>query len=340
MKKPNVLFINGVPDDRVVEVAQVKNNGGIIYKSTGTCDLYSYLKTPTFEKHLKVLDLGQQSQITIPQDVSVIVNQISEPDTHKKTLLKMRSLQKVFLGTIAFINQPHRVMQTGREVIFEKLQALPGINIPKTIRMQPRSPRDVLDLMQTEKMVFPVIIREAGAHGGKTTLLLQDTEAVENLFSIAMDGRDFYLTQFVDYRRDGLYHKYRIIVIDGEAHLRHLRTTDHWMIHRKTCQTYMESHPEVIVEESTLLDRFEVDLKPQIQPLITEIYQRIQLEYFGIDCDIQPDGRLLLFEVNANMLTLRDFEKSQSRYQHALSKMQAAIVTMIQKRIAPNKPNK
>ena len=43
---------------------------------------------------------------------------------------------------------------------------------------------------------------------------------------------------------------------------------------------------------------------PEIRPAIREISERLQLEYFGVDCNIRPNGELLIFEANANMNVL------------------------------------
>ncbi|MBT8062428.1 MAG: hypothetical protein KJO85_07070, partial [Gammaproteobacteria bacterium] len=39
---------------------------------------------------------------------------------------------------------------------------------------------------------------------------------------------------------------------------------------------------------------------------LKEIANRLQLDYFGVDCQIAPDGEILLFEANANMNMMVD----------------------------------
>lgn len=338
MMKPKILFVNGIRDDRVVEIMTIKDDGRITHKASGTCDFYNYLETDLIQKHLLLLDTNKDSPIKLPQNLSVIVNQISEPDTHKISLYKMHMLSKMKQGQLPLINPPHLVMQTTREKIAQKLSDLPGVIMPQTIRIKPKSPQDILAAIAEAEMPYPLMIRECGAHGGKTTLLMPDAASIQNLFSIAMDGRDYYLTEYVDYSRQGLYRVYRIVVIDGVAHLRHKRTLDQWLVHHKRCKDYMEKHPEILAKETKLLEHFEQDLKPQIQPLITEIYQRVKLDYFGIDCDIQPDGRLLIFEVNANMLILKDLDKPSARYDKTLAAIKKAVVSMLLKRATESVP--
>ncbi len=54
-------------------------------------------------------------------------------------------------------------------------------------------------------------------------------------------------------------------------------------------------------KEIELLQNFEKELKEKIQPTITKIYQKVKLDYFGIDCNIDNVFNLIIFEVNANM---------------------------------------
>ena len=58
------------------------------------------------------------------------------------------------------------------------------------------------------------------------------------------------------------------------------------------------------------------------------------MDYFGIDCSLLPDGRLLLFELNASMNTLKNVEPGTTRYDRTLEQIQAALVKLILERAA------
>ena len=97
---------------------------------------------------------------------------------------------------------------------------------------------------------------------------------------MALDGRGYYLTQYFEYKENGVYQKYRLVVINGEVFIRHFRTTDHWMIHRNSCEKFMENNPQYEEKEAHILKNFEYDLKAQVQPVITEIHKRIPIRLF------------------------------------------------------------
>ena len=52
---------------------------------------------------------------------------------------------------------------------------------------------------------------------------------------------------------------------------------------------------------STLFDARWV---PLLTPMFREIGRRLGLDFFGVDCNIDPSGRVLLFEANACMKIL------------------------------------
>ncbi len=65
---------------------------------------------------------------------------------------------------------------------------------------------------------FPIIIRPRGSHaGGGLARLTDPTRSIDYLK--AQPEREFFVSRFVDYANaDGLFRKYRIVVIDGRAY--------------------------------------------------------------------------------------------------------------------------
>jgi hypothetical protein len=72
------------------------------------------------------------------------------------------------------------------------------------------------------------------------------------------------------------------------------------MIHASSKQFMLEN--DYLLDESRALrNAFDGHTAPVIRPAIDEISKRLQLEYYGIDCHIDTHGKILIFEVNANM---------------------------------------
>ena len=64
----------------------------------------------------------------------------------------------------------------------------------------------------------------------------------------------------------------------------------------------IDEHHPVLAEEAAFLNDPTLVFNQRHYRALGEIQQRIGLEYFGIDCAIARDGRLLLFEADAAML--------------------------------------
>ena len=59
--------------------------------------------------------------------------------------------------------------------------------------------------------------------------------------------------------------------------------------------------PIVLEEEYARAATLENEVIPRVEPAIREITNRLGLELYGIDCSLNPDGTMIVFEANANM---------------------------------------
>ena len=166
--------------------------------------------------------------------------------------------------------------------------------------------------------------------------LLKNVDEVRQLYALALDGREYYLTQYYEFKEDGVYKKYRIVVVDGEPFIRSLLTGDQWLLHRNRAQDFMDHHPQYIEEETNLLKNFEFSLKERIRPIIQEIHQRNQLDYFGIDCNINKQSQICLFEANASMNIFINPFPRPNRWEEPIEKIKNAVIEMLIKKSNKN----
>jgi len=64
----------------------------------------------------------------------------------------------------------------------------------------------------------------------------------------------------------------------------------------------MADHQWMQQEETAFLNDPATVFNSGHYQMLRAIQQRIDLEYFGIDCGLDPSGNLVVFEVNATML--------------------------------------
>ncbi len=322
MSKKNILFINGVPDNHKVKVRKIQKDGSVSWGGSGSANVSNYLKNDLFDISDLIFDTNRDQKLPRKM-IHAVFNQISDPDSHKIALKKADDFYKAVSGNIPFFNAPSNVMKTTRDNIYRSLQGIDKLHVPKTVKLQPRSPSDIYDIIEKEDFEFPVIFRQAGDHGGISTILIENNS--EQFYDFPLDERDYYLTQFVDCAYKGVYTKYRLIVIDGEVFMRHAIFSKNWMVHGGAQLKNEVSN----TNKQFIADRFTKEIKPLIQPIVTEIYHLLGLDYFGIDCDIDNEMNMLVFEVNVNMRIFALTDAKNNIFVDHIERARQALIKML-----------
>lgn len=321
-----VVLLRGIDDSNKIEVIFLSQNmQRFKFKIDGNTPA-DFLK-----KDFQVFEIligGVPGDPTRIPRAHVVFNSICDPDSNKKTLNIAEDLIKR-LG-IPAINQPAKVKQTSREDIPKVLSDIKGIRVPKTVRFAPLSIEDILKTMEINSFNFPFIFRMAGFHGGENMVLIEDLEQLKNLRKFPLDGRNYYLIEFMDYKsKDGLYRKYRLFVIDGKPYPRHVIISDNWNIHAADRERVMDKDQRHMDEEIAFLSKFD----PDKTDIFKEIHKRLGLDYFGVDCNFGDDGIANIFEVNCcfRLEAVHEGKLLRSREYHVpyIEKIKEATAKMI-----------
>jgi hypothetical protein len=233
-------------------------------------------------------------------DIAIVA--LSELDANMATLDYISSW--IDLWPRPVLNPPSAISVLGRDLISQKLQHIEGLEVPLTVRVG----RDKLEHMVSIKGnlsaliddgELPVIIRPIDSHAGNGLEKLDEMSDLQNYLT-SHDEPEFFVSRYVDYRKeDGQFRKYRIAVIDGQAHLAHLAVCDQWKIYFGTAG--MEESAVKRAEEASEMARFRDEFAKRHEYAISALHQSVGLDYFGIDCSETRNGKLLIFEVGASM---------------------------------------
>ena len=143
---------------------------------------------------------------------------------------------------------------------------------------------------------FPVIVRPVDSHAGHGLLRIAAAPALD-AYLAAASAAEFFVSRFVDYSSaDGLYRKYRIVLVDGRPYAGHMGVSSHWMIHYLNAG--MADDPAKRAEEQAFMEGFETGFGRRHASALRAVAERFGLEYLVIDCAETADGSLLVFEVD------------------------------------------
>jgi glutathione synthase/RimK-type ligase-like ATP-grasp enzyme len=203
------------------------------------------------------------------------------------------------------LNKPDRIALMSRNEACALLNATPGVAMPVTVRVARQALEQVAqkklsltDILSDGK--FPIIVRPVDSHAGQGLDKIDNLDALTNYLQ-TMPHDEFYLSRFIDYRgQDGLFRKYRIVLIEGKPFICHVGISEHWMIHYLNAG--MAESAEKRAEEERFMLYFDSHFAAKHAEAFHAINERVGLDYLGIDCGETADGKLLIFEVDSCMI--------------------------------------
>ena len=251
-------------------------------------DAHFYCVLPGAEQHLDLLRAKGD----------VVLNLIADADDGSEPLPRAQDLvERLGLPTV---NHPATIRHTGRDGVARLLAGIPLCRIPRTVRLAGALLAGGEACRFLQGMTLPLLARPVGNHGGGRFEKLSGPDAIRDFVCDSPDA-DYYLTEFVDYRSsDGFYRKYRLIWVAGELLPYHLAIHDDWKVHH--FRTDMANQAWMRREEEAFLgDPSRVFGAPQLAAL-RSVAAATGLDYGGIDCGLDANGDIVVFEANAVML--------------------------------------
>jgi glutathione synthase/RimK-type ligase-like ATP-grasp enzyme len=204
------------------------------------------------------------------------------------------------------INRPEWIARTARDLAGLHLRGAPGVVMPATQRI----PRAVLNDIGNGSLPvqavledgrFPLIARPIDTHAGQGMVKIEAAADIA-AFLDSSPETEFHISSFIDYRNaDGLYRKYRVVLIGGQPYASHMGISSHWMIHYLNAG--MSESAAKREEEARFMASFDNDFAPRHAEALAAVHACLPLDYLVIDCAEAPPeagGGLLIFEVDTS----------------------------------------
>jgi hypothetical protein len=317
----NKYLLIPIADDHSASIA-VDKKGRPLVTFLGTASFHGQLASRLGELTTVYVGKGIQPKAGPQTRRLASINYAADPDLCSGAL----DAAQIFatpLVTPCF-NAPDRIRLTSRDQVADRLSAIHGLDVPRTIRFRPEQPADIAVAIEAAGLEYPVLVRIAGQHGGTDLVKLDSADSVSAINTIPWGGRTLYATEFRDFRDpDGLYRKLRIVVVGSRFFLRHCIVGQDWLL-----SAARRLHADT-PEERELLQSFDDGLAPVLSERVSAIADALGLDYFGIDASLRPDGRLLIFEANANMNVLHNSAASPNMWDQPIERIGTALVELI-----------
>ena len=326
----NVLF--GIPDDgagtvRVAPggrtvVADGPGSGSSSFVLRGSANLAPFLPRERFALD-RIYVQGDGPPISLGP--GPLLNHIADPDICSRALVEVAKIAER-TGRPCF-NHPAAIAQTSRDGVAQRLSGIPGLIVPKTIRVSQRSPAHLRDAASDAGLRYPILVRVVGSHGGEDRVKIDKPESMGEVAQLQHEGQPLFLTEFYDFvSPDGFYRKFRIVVVGDEILVRHCVIGSDWSLHGR----YRVKGMGPDEEEEDVFNTFQSKWVPDLAPVFNEMARRLDLDYFGVDCNIDQAKNVLLFEANACMKVLKNYRPLPNRFEAPI----ARIVTALENRLA------
>ncbi len=297
----------------------------IVCAAGGTLYTETFLDDTMFRTTTLVADLYDGTE-PLPA-VDVVFNAISDADRNRGVLIKAAEIAAAMGSPI--VNDPERVLATGRADLSTRLATLEGVIAPRTVAV----PLDWLrrqgpEFAERGGFTFPLLVRAPGFHTGQHFVRVESRADLAGALANFPPG-DVLLMEFTDVRSpDERVRKYRMMAVDGVLYPLHVAISPHWKVHYFTAD--MAGSTANRAEDERFLTDPRAAIGSDAMAALERVRDAIGLDYMGIDFGIAADGRIVVFEANATMIVLPPSAEPIWDYRRApVERVIGAVRTML-----------
>jgi hypothetical protein len=235
----------------------------------------------------------------------VVFNTITDAERNAVALERARGI--VARSEAPIVNSPDAVLATTRIGLAERLRDIPDVIVPAT-RLFSRDDA-------VPDVGWPLLLRAPGFHSGQHFLRIERPDEVAGALARLPGDELLAIEALPAQSADGLFRKYRMMIVDGALYPMHAAISSQWKVHFFSAE--MTQHPERRAEDEAFLVSPESVLGAPALRALHAIRTRLELDYGGIDFALDERGRILVFEANATMTVPSPPSAAQWNYRRA-----------------------
>jgi aromatic-L-amino-acid/L-tryptophan decarboxylase len=275
----------------------------LVSSTGGNTPLEKLIDARTFQTYVLVADF-YDPEIPLPEH-QLVVNGIGDADVAMEALVASENLVRGIPAPV--LNSPAAVKVTGRCENARRLGRLQGVRTPRmaVFPYQTLAGAQALDALANSGLTFPLLLRIPGFHMGKYFVRVESpvelAAQVAALPGAENPRAEILAIEYLDARgADGLWRKFRVMMVGGKLYPLHLAISGDWKIHYFSAD--MRDCAEHRAEEANFLADMRGWLGPTAMAALERMVEVLGLDYGGFDLGISQQGEILLFEANATMM--------------------------------------
>src|SRR6185437_5126339 len=279
------------PKLRVLALAAAMDMGG-------NTPIEFLLEHSGIELHTLYVVDGVELPAPLPEhDVAIVI--ASDSEECREALRKIEAVAAHWPRPL--LNPPHRVGNLDRDKLHRLLRGIEGLDIPATeaasraqLSGMAQATHPLVDV--ADDVAFPIIVRPRGSHAGVGLAKIDDRSALGRYLA-EREEVEFFVSRFVDYAdADGQFRKYRVVFVDGRPYACHMAIADRWDIWYLNAG--MAFSDEKRAEEASFMRGFDAMFAVRHRHALAAMAERVGLDYFTVDCAVNKNGELLIFEAD------------------------------------------
>ena len=245
---------------------------------------------------------------------AIILNNCVNGEALKRGELAKVEAHEAALG-LPVVNPATKALHCTRVETADMLRGTPNLIVPKSLRFKLEA-QLIGSLCKGigEVFPFPVILRSVGEQEGANIYLARsEAELPAALNELLQLGcRDFYAIEYAGVEHeDGFFRRIRAAFVDGVPTLIRADYDDQWMVRGRKFDRILDHYrrdPALFARANAVVEQPE-RLGDAAWAALSEVGRRIPLDIFGMDFDVDHEGRVVFFESNATMLLLSNAPK-------------------------------
>jgi tetratricopeptide (TPR) repeat protein len=206
---------------------------------------------------------------------------------------------------VPVINHPAKAVQTTRDFSAKLLEGIPGVCVPKVLRFSSAGKTSEALVREIEDhFKYPIIARKPALQRGHGMFLVDSPDTLRHTLASEL-GEEFFIIQFENgTKENGIFRKIRGAIVGDEIIINRVEYSTHWNVRARLTEdraAFYLANSYLLDQEKRICRDPEAELGKSAIQALREVRNRIPLDAFGIDFDVDPNGTLIFYEANATM---------------------------------------